>query len=237
MNSTLWWLVLGVLIGWLIEWVIDWLYWRQRRQAILTDAGMEREAGAERIQMRDSLASTRAENQRLQIELKAATTLAQERQTTIDDLTERLADAQANDKRLAIGIQRPHSDVVLNAGEANSETADATTDQTLHDDTAAPAPPAERVVGGAKTNETLLLREIDIEQPPTRQRDPLIDINGIGPAYERKLFDAGVSTFEDLVAMTPEQVRAIIAPQRWQEIDPASWIAEARQLAEKKAVR
>ena len=88
---------------------------------------------------------------------------------------------------------------------------------------------------GSHTNDTQRLQEREAPQPAARRRDPLIDINGIGPGYERKLFDAGVFTFEDLVALTPEQVRAIIAPQRWQEIDPASWIAEARQLAQKKA--
>lgn len=237
MNSTLWWLVLGLLLGWLIEWVIDWVYWRQRRQTseVGVQAGLQDDA--ELARLRDSLASARADNERLQAELNGATTLAQERQTTIDDLTERLAGAQANNKRLAVGIQMPRSDVVLNAGEANAEATNATTAQPPHDDTAAPAPPAEPIAGGTKTNETLLLRDIEIPQPSERRRDPLIDINGIGPAYERKLFDAGVYTFEDLTALTPEQVRAIISPQRWQEIDPAAWIAEARQLAEKKAQR
>jgi predicted flap endonuclease-1-like 5' DNA nuclease len=97
-------------------------------------------------------------------------------------------------------------------------------------------PPVDQsAADGSDTNDPQRLQEREAPQPAARRRDPLIDINGIGPVYEQKLFDAGVSTFEDLAALTPEQVREIIAPQRWQEIDPASWIAEARQFAQKKA--
>jgi predicted flap endonuclease-1-like 5' DNA nuclease/uncharacterized small protein (DUF1192 family) len=63
-------------------------------------------------------------------------------------------------------------------------------------------------------------------------RDPLIDINGIGPVYEQKLLAAGVTSFEQVANMTPDALRAIIAPQAWQAIDPEAWIAEARTLAQ-----
>lgn len=64
-----------------------------------------------------------------------------------------------------------------------------------------------------------------------RERDPLIDINGIGPVYEKKLHDAGVNTFAELAVMTSEQIRAIIQPQEWQQLDIEAWIKEARELA------
>lgn len=235
MNFAIWWLLLGLLIGWLIEWVIDWVYWRRLRQAREVDAQGPRQADAELARMRDSLASTRADNQRLQAELNAATALAQQRQAKIDELEERLASVRADDKQLSAGTEAPHPPAVLNHGDGGAKAASFATVQPSREDIASLAPPADRAAASEpKTNDTQLLQEREVPQPAA-QRDPLIDIDGIGPVYERKLFDAGVYTFEDLAALTPEQVREIIAPQRWQEIDPASWIAEARQLAQKKA--
>jgi len=235
MSSILWWLVLGALIGWLIEWVIDWVYWRRQRQASEADVEQLRQHDAELARLRDSLASARADSQRLQAELNGATTLAQDRQAKIDELTERLARADTDAKRLAADTQAPRAPVVLSADEGDTETVRFATVQSSPEDMASPAPPAKQAASGPKTNDTLLLRELEAPQPAARRRDPLIDIKGIGPVYERKLFDAGVYTFEDLATLTPEQVHAIIAPQRWQEIDSASWIAEARQFAQKKA--
>jgi predicted flap endonuclease-1-like 5' DNA nuclease len=62
-------------------------------------------------------------------------------------------------------------------------------------------------------------------------RDPLIDINGVGPVYEQRLLNAGITSFQQLSQMTPDELRAIINPEPWQQIDPESWIAEARLLA------
>ncbi|MCB0140643.1 MAG: hypothetical protein KDE50_12105 [Caldilineaceae bacterium] len=56
-------------------------------------------------------------------------------------------------------------------------------------------------------------------------------INGIGPVYEKKLKESGVLTFADLAQQTPEKVVEIIAPQSWQTIDAAGWIAQAAELA------
>ncbi|MEZ4663305.1 MAG: helix-hairpin-helix domain-containing protein [Caldilineaceae bacterium] len=61
--------------------------------------------------------------------------------------------------------------------------------------------------------------------------DRLQTINGIGPVYEKKLKAAGVQTFADLARQTPEKVVEIIAPQSWQNIDAAAWIAQAAELA------
>jgi predicted flap endonuclease-1-like 5' DNA nuclease len=64
------------------------------------------------------------------------------------------------------------------------------------------------------------------------RRDPLIDVDGIGPVYEKRLFEAGIYTFEQLAALTPEQVIEIIKPQGWQKIEAEAWIAESRMFAE-----
>jgi len=66
---------------------------------------------------------------------------------------------------------------------------------------------------------------------PARTRDPLIDILGIGPVFQARFYDAGVLTFAELAALSPQQVREIIKPNEWQKIEPEAWIAEARQRA------
>jgi predicted flap endonuclease-1-like 5' DNA nuclease len=67
-----------------------------------------------------------------------------------------------------------------------------------------------------------------------KERESVINVNGIGPAYERKLNQAGIYTCAQLAELTPERVREIIAPKKWQKLDPEAWIAEARRLAKKK---
>ena len=64
-----------------------------------------------------------------------------------------------------------------------------------------------------------------------RESDPLEDINGIGPAYARRLNEAGVYTFEQLSNLNEKRIIEIINPRRFQEIDPEAWISEARQHA------
>jgi hypothetical protein len=59
-------------------------------------------------------------------------------------------------------------------------------------------------------------------------------IAGIGPALERRLHDAGILTYQDLAARSPEEIAAALAdvtgvsPER---IASQDWIGQARQLA------
>ncbi len=64
-------------------------------------------------------------------------------------------------------------------------------------------------------------------------RDDLEEIDGIGPVFERKLYDAGIFTFEQLAGTAPEKIRAIIAPQKWQKIEPEKWIVESAEFAKR----
>nr|MCU0490498.1 lamin tail domain-containing protein [Chloroflexaceae bacterium] len=72
----------------------------------------------------------------------------------------------------------------------------------------------------------------DLSKVRGNRRDPLRDVNGIGPVYEKRLFEAGVTTFERLSQLKPDEIKAIIKPQDWQALDFDAWIAEARQFAE-----
>jgi predicted flap endonuclease-1-like 5' DNA nuclease len=62
-------------------------------------------------------------------------------------------------------------------------------------------------------------------------KDPLIDIDGIGPVFEKKLWDAGVLTFAQLASTSEERIREIIQPKNWQKIEADKWIAEAAAFA------
>jgi predicted flap endonuclease-1-like 5' DNA nuclease len=64
------------------------------------------------------------------------------------------------------------------------------------------------------------------------ERDRLQKIRGIGDVFTRRFNDAGVYSFAQLAALTPERAREIIDPEEWQAIEPSEWIAEARQFAE-----
>jgi predicted flap endonuclease-1-like 5' DNA nuclease len=58
----------------------------------------------------------------------------------------------------------------------------------------------------------------------------LIDINGIGKVYEQKLMKGGVTSLAQLADANPEQLREIIAPTRFQEVNFDSWIEQAKQF-------
>lgn len=64
------------------------------------------------------------------------------------------------------------------------------------------------------------------------RRDPLIDILGVGPVYEQRLLDAGIFTFDQVGALTIDELRTIIKPEAWQNVDFAAWITEAKVLAQ-----
>ena len=68
-------------------------------------------------------------------------------------------------------------------------------------------------------------------EPVASGADDLTQISGIGPAYARRLNEAGITTFADLANLSPEEVRKATSVTGGQA-DPAEWIAEAGALAE-----
>ena len=60
-----------------------------------------------------------------------------------------------------------------------------------------------------------------------RGRDSLERINGIGVVYQRKLFAAGIETFEDLVAAGPDKLYEVLEA----DLEFAAWITEAQGYA------
>jgi predicted flap endonuclease-1-like 5' DNA nuclease len=54
----------------------------------------------------------------------------------------------------------------------------------------------------------------------------------MGDAYERRLYAAGVRTFEALAQLDEEQLAAIVRAPKMRPPDFGLWIAEARRLAQ-----
>ena len=71
--------------------------------------------------------------------------------------------------------------------------------------------------------------EMEAEQPAPVE-DDLTKISGIGPAFARRLHDAGVSTYAELAGLTAQEVRERTELAEWQG-DPDEWISQAQTLA------
>ena len=63
------------------------------------------------------------------------------------------------------------------------------------------------------------------------QRDRLQKIHGIGDVFTQRFNEAGVFSFAQMAALTPDRAREIINPEEWQAIEPEVWIDEAKQFA------
>lgn len=55
-------------------------------------------------------------------------------------------------------------------------------------------------------------------------------IRGIGPAYARRLQEAGINTLHDLAKCKPEDITNTIQLKPWQNAMPEDWIQEAKAL-------
>lgn len=77
-----------------------------------------------------------------------------------------------------------------------------------------------------------LTAEVELLRTPKAfaMRDLLEKIDGIGPVYQQKLWDAGVQSFADLAATSEERLRAIIQPQEWQNLNFGRWRERAVAL-------
>jgi predicted flap endonuclease-1-like 5' DNA nuclease len=75
-----------------------------------------------------------------------------------------------------------------------------------------------------------------VTNPPRADHDRLTDIKGIGPVYAGKLYEAGIFTYRQLAAMSPEVLKLVIDEPEWRSraIDAESWIEQAKLLAARR---
>lgn len=62
----------------------------------------------------------------------------------------------------------------------------------------------------------------------------LAEIPGIGGKIEETLRRAGIHTYSDLAARTPDELQALLDPPKWRKLDFEDWIAQARRLAQEE---
>jgi predicted flap endonuclease-1-like 5' DNA nuclease len=68
-----------------------------------------------------------------------------------------------------------------------------------------------------------------------RRSDDLEKIKGIGPAFSQRLNEAGIHTFRELAASSPERIKQIVGAEEWQDVDVETWLRMARHLADESA--
>lgn len=211
MPTWLWWFILGALVAWLIEWVIDWQYWRARLKKTLTvwDSSST---------MRNRLLSdpTTRRGSRSQVDLSPdAGEIAQ--------LRAALAAAQQLAQQQQAKLATAHEEL----GDANAEL-----EQLQAQSSGISAAEVEQL----RTRISELEAQLAQQPPsPDTSRDTFTTINGIGPAFQKRLYDAGVCTFADLAQQTPERLRQIVRANSKQRIKPEAWIAEAQRRAKSHA--
>ena len=71
------------------------------------------------------------------------------------------------------------------------------------------------------------------EQSATEDADDLKKINGIGPAFARRLNKAGIRNFRQLAALSEEEIRERMDLEPWQG-DVESWIEQAQALSNRQ---
>jgi predicted flap endonuclease-1-like 5' DNA nuclease len=219
MSGWAWWLVLGLLLGWLVEWVIDWVYWRRRFRELLAQETAR--SDTELAALRQSLAASRADGGRLQAELDALNLTLRREQLASGELRSTSEALRAENDQLRQSEYAPLQAMTVGTQERWAAQLDAPRTD---------GGEAAQLLPEPRERQTVLPRAVEA------QRDPLIDINGIGPVYERRLFEAGITTFDMLAALSPERVREIIRPEHWQEVHPEAWIEEARLLAARRSI-
>jgi predicted flap endonuclease-1-like 5' DNA nuclease len=64
--------------------------------------------------------------------------------------------------------------------------------------------------------------------------DDFEPINGIGPVFKRRLYDAGITTYEHLAETPAERLVAIVKAKPWQAVDAEFWRRQALEFARAK---
>ncbi|GAB4121310.1 MAG: hypothetical protein Fur005_34040 [Roseiflexaceae bacterium] len=234
-------LFVGLIVGWLIEWVIDWVYWRRNR--------VPRELFD---QLQGEHTRLKQTHEQVQVELTAArrssgdcANRVRALEADLGQRTQQAAILEAKNQQfeqLVASLEADHAKAVAEREQLGEELEQlrsyparlAATEAELASIRQS-AMIVEPSIAIAPVDEPIAaIDPVPVVAAPT-QRDPLIDINGIGPVYEQRLFAAGITTFAQLANLTVAEVVAIIQPKEWQKIEAAAWIAEAALLVQRAA--
>jgi predicted flap endonuclease-1-like 5' DNA nuclease len=91
---------------------------------------------------------------------------------------------------------------------------------------------ASPFAGGASTGAATA---VAVAEAPAGAADNLKLVVGIGPKNEEALHAAGVHTFEQLAALTVEQIEEIMPDSQDARVGREDWVGQAQRFAEAKA--
>lgn len=251
-------LILGIIIGWLVEWLIDWLFWRRDAadgrddltaewpDTAQSNADLEAEwqgrLAAAESEYEARLAAVEAEwQERLNLNEQQWQTQFTALESYQADLRTEQIDSAAGATLAAAGViladefvpAQTDAEVWEDEFDAPGDVEMAMAAEVIDDeqfDTRELSP----IVAGVGVAATLLEDE---PHPLVRGRDDLTRIRGIGPKYAALLAENGIQSFDELAAADPEQLRAIIKPGPMQQINFASWSAQAGAFAAERSTQ
>ena len=235
-------LLLGFLLGWFIEWRIDLAYWR----SYFEEASPGAEAPEDRVMVLPGGAAA-AQLPPASQDLMLPTLREQVAQRDADlaalrGMIEQLSTTEAHRREQEVGLmdearrlRAQLDDLAVAKNDAESEwrhelaRREQQWQESKEGEIAALQAERERL-----DSELQVLRE-KFNRYRAERPSGLATIRGIGPKLEADLRRLGISTYADLAARTPEELRTLLSPPNWRKLDFASWIAQAQVLAKTEA--
>jgi predicted flap endonuclease-1-like 5' DNA nuclease len=244
-----WWQVLaaGALLGWVAMWIMDTVFWRRRAREDSVISGLRQEltlSEVARLKLVEERAQIRqAEQERDEVRAE----MERERETLLAQLQEERAAWEAD--RIA---EREATQVAL--AEAEAEL----TELKLRWETGQPMLPIEVMeVGPVRPlpepkwpagvgDQTQALEELEAHLVRARSEmrflrsqlgtgrpfmDELEMLPGITPVLERRLYENGIMTFEEVARLSPVELDEILQLRPWQKVDLNRVQTEARGRA------
>ena len=240
-------LLLGILIGWVLEWLLEvWFFRRRRLECQRRLADVEARLRTRDEELRREKIKTRALEDQLAVSLAVAPAiiaaveppavevkvlqvevLSPEEEVAAPEVQAELAEVEI----AAPVIEAELPEVELAAPEVEAELPEV--------EIAAPEAEAELPeVEIAAPEVELAAPEVQAELPEvvvampdgTAVADDFEPFKGIGPVFERRLYDAGICTYQALADATVEQLAAICKAPAWRTPDYANWITQAKEL-------
>jgi predicted flap endonuclease-1-like 5' DNA nuclease len=228
---------IGFLIGWLIEWRVDLAYWRSYFQE---EKEQEEKAAIMVLEAKAKLAELPPPPE--EVLLQAAREQLAQRDTDLGALRATIEQFNANEARwrdrensLLEELRRLRAQFEEQAEAKNDAEAEwrhelARREQRWEESKTVELAPLHAEAQRLQER----LAEVEKKFADYRLAHPpgLADIPGLGRKAEAELSSAGISTYADLAARTPDELRVLLNPPKWRHLDFESWIAAAKQLAQ-----
>ena len=228
----LWWLTLGAVIGFAAEWLWDWIWFRGRRRAVSVYVDTQ-VSGLQGERDKLALDLKTCGDRRVALEGELATARGQlgdleryrARVSELEPLVARVDELGAENARLR-AEQAAARTASVTLGAVASQTLGASADGGEDGETA----------GDLREYNVAMYDELEASRRALSRftggrGDPLIDIDGIGPVYQQKLYDAGIVSFEQVATLQPDRLRSLVAPNAAFALDTTAWIAQARRMS------